>query len=75
MDSGYALRFRVDDALILDLASWVQAERKCCDFLEYSIRVTPAGGPLWLEVTGNAQGKRFIANTLELSAVTTGQRK
>ncbi len=73
LESGYALRFAADDDLILDLANWVKAERNCCDFLEYAIRVTPREGPLWLEVSGDTQGKRFISGSLGISTWPTDE--
>ena len=69
--SGYALRFGADDAVIMDLARWVRDERKCCAFLEYQIRVAADNGPVWLEVTGDAQGKGFIARALGLAGSPT----
>jgi hypothetical protein len=67
LDSGYALRFAAEDAIISELAKWVRDERKCCGFLEYCIRVESNGGPVWLEVTGDDEGKGFIAKALGLS--------
>jgi hypothetical protein len=71
--TGYALRFPPDDEVIMELASWVRDERKCCDFLEYQIRVAPNNGPVWLEVAGDEQGKGFIAQALGLSASATSR--
>ncbi len=52
LDDGVALRFDGDPAHREDLLEVVRLERQCCAFLTIRLTVSPAGGPLWLELTG-----------------------
>lgn len=56
--NGYAFRFSPE--LLDALARFVSNERKCCPFLEFTIQVTPDGGPMWLRVTGPAGTPEFL---------------
>jgi hypothetical protein len=47
---GY--RFRFDSAVFELVADFVKDERKCCPFLTFVVEVLPAGGPIWLHLTG-----------------------
>jgi hypothetical protein len=38
----------------------IQAERKCCQFLQFHLTVSAAGGPIALELTGPAGTREFL---------------
>jgi hypothetical protein len=61
IDEGLRLRFTVSDALIADLAELISLERQCCPFLRFTLAVEPAGGPLWLELSGPPGTRAFLA--------------
>jgi hypothetical protein len=42
------------------LAQLITFERECCPFLRFSLRLEPANGPLWLELTGPEGTKVFL---------------
>ena len=65
IDEGVRLRFAVSDALLGDLVELVTLERRCCPFLRFAIVVEPAGGPVWLELSG-PPGTRAFLSTLAL---------
>ena len=60
---GYAYRLPADGVWLSELAQLVNLERQCCPFLTFRITAEPAGGPLWLEVTGPPGTKDFLAST------------
>ena len=39
---------------------FVEHDRLCCAFNHYTLEVEPAGGPLWLKLTGGEGVKEFI---------------
>jgi hypothetical protein len=60
LTDGYAFRFEPDDALFLDLAEFVTLERRCCPFLGFALALDPAGGSMWLRLTGPDGAKEFV---------------
>ena len=68
LDDGYAIRFAADDAAVAELVQLIQLERQCCAFLKFRLTVEPAGGPVWLELTGPEGTKSFLESTLGLGS-------
>ena len=66
LDSGYALRFAPEDAVLPDLATLIELERQCCPFLRFELKVLPASGPIWLELSGPEGTREFLRTILDL---------
>ena len=66
LDSGYALRFAPEGAILADLATLIDLERQCCPFLRFELQVLPANGPVWLELTGPEGTRDFLRTVLNL---------
>jgi hypothetical protein len=64
LDTGYALRYPNETASIMTLAEWTTMERVCCAFLDFTIQVEPAKGPVWLSVTGGTGVKEYLGQML-----------
>lgn len=62
---GLRLRFRPTEGLLAAIARTVDAERQCCRFLRFAITVEPAGGHVFLELSGPAGTREFITALLE----------
>jgi hypothetical protein len=60
---GYAFRFPPE--MFDELARVVGLERRCCAFLRFSLTAEPGNGPVWLEITGPAESKAFLATFWE----------
>lgn len=60
LEDGYAYRFPSNANWITDLAQLVIVERECCPFLRFNLRLEPANGPVWLELTGPEGIKDFL---------------
>lgn len=61
---GYAFRFDAD--AFDDAARFVANERRCCPFLTFALDLAPAGGPLWLRLTGPVGTRAFLEAELPL---------
>ena len=57
---GYAYRFPSGANWIAEMAQLITFERECCPFLRFNLRLEPANGPLWLELTGPEGTKDFL---------------
>jgi hypothetical protein len=64
-DDGLRVYFPAADTLST-ITQVVDAERKCCRFLRFVITVAPDGGPIWLELSGPAGTRDFLAALLNL---------
>src|SRR5919106_1389379 len=63
---GYAFRFAPSSQQLTALAELIDLERRCCPFLRFRLIAEPAGGPLWLELTGPAGTREMLAHELGL---------
>jgi len=61
--AGIRLRLPAD-ALSL-IVETVDAERRCCRFLRFTITIEPDGGPIWLELAGPPGTREFLSALLE----------
>lgn len=60
LEDGYAYRFPSDAKWISQMAQLITFERECCPFLRFNLRLEPANGPLWLELTGPPGTREFL---------------
>jgi hypothetical protein len=60
--SGYAFRINTAEASLVDVAEWVNFEKRCCPFFDFEITLQREGGPLWLKVGGRDGVKAFISD-------------
>jgi hypothetical protein len=60
LDDGYAYEFPSGAKWIAEVAQLITFERECCPFLRFNLRLEPANGPLWLELTGPEGTKDFL---------------
>jgi hypothetical protein len=58
---GFRFRFKSETGLLADLASMIDAERRCCRFLLFQVIAEPDEGPIWLDVTGPPGTTDFLA--------------
>lgn len=63
--SGYRLRLRVSDEVQAALRDFVQRDRDCCPFLEFTIDAGPQ--EVRLEVTGPEGAWRILETCFELA--------
>ena len=58
---GAAFRYTSDPAVLACLTEFVRLESQCCAFLRFRLTIEPGGGPVWLELTGPAGTREFLA--------------
>lgn len=60
LESGYAFRLRQRVVSLVEVARWVEKERKCCPFFDFEITAEREGGPVWLKISGMEGVKAFL---------------
>jgi len=60
LSDGFAYRFPPEANWITELAQLITFERECCPFIRFALRIEPANGPIWLELTGSEGTKEFL---------------
>lgn len=65
---GYAFRWGADQ--LPRVMRFVTNERLCCPFLEFTITVEPADGPVWLRMSGPAGTRAFLEAELRMGQPT-----
>jgi hypothetical protein len=66
LPDGYRVRFAPANDMLAEIARVIEIERQCCRFLTFEIRIEQDGGPIWLEFTGPAGTRDFLAGMLDL---------
>jgi hypothetical protein len=67
LPDGYRVRFTAADDVLPSIAKVIEVERQCCRFLTFRVTVEQDGGPIWLDVTGPAGTREFLAGMLDLT--------
>ena len=70
LPDGY--RFRFPASAVEALARWIENERNCCPFLTFSLEVTPAGGAVWLRLSGPEGTREFLEAELPIGGGAPG---
>lgn len=60
LESGYAFRLASAAVSLMEVAEWVDKERKCCPFFDFEIALERDGGPVWLTLRGREGVKPFM---------------
>ena len=63
--AGYRLEFTAEPDTLSLLAAMIEAERQCCQFLRFDLRIEPNVGPISLELTGPEGTQAFLEALLE----------
>jgi hypothetical protein len=78
LPDGYALDIDQHKTSFLEVARWVELERKCCPFFVFELGMRGENGSIWLNLRGREGVKEFIAADLHvlfehLKAISPGQ--
>ena len=60
LPNGYAFQLSDTQGMLVKTAEFIDKERLCCPFFSFTVEVAPAGGSLWLQMTGQEGVKPFI---------------
>lgn len=64
LPNGFAIRFLNEQGRFLALAKFIENERLCCPFFNFTLELEPNNGPLWLRLTGAEGVKEILQITL-----------
>lgn len=64
LPNGFAWRFHASH--FEAVARFVANERKCCPFASFELTIAPAGGPIWLRLTGPEGTREVLQAELDL---------
>ena len=62
LSDGLRWRFMPEDGLLAQIATVIDAERRCCRFLRFELIVEPNGGTIWVSATGPAGTREFLGS-------------
>jgi hypothetical protein len=57
---GYSFRFPNDGKTFSSLTEWMNGERRCCPFFDFSLNVAREHGEVWMKLSGRPGTKEFI---------------
>src|SRR4051794_13020330 len=60
LENGYDYRFPAEDAVLQDLVTVINLERKCCPFLDFKLIVEAENEFVSLELTGRGGTKEML---------------
>ena len=60
LSDGYALQVNTSRVSVVEVAEWIDLERKCCPFFDFRIDLHGEDGTLWLSLKGREGVKQFI---------------
>jgi hypothetical protein len=61
---GYRLRFAASSDILGQIATAIDAERRCCRFLRFDVVVEPDDGPITVTLSGPRGTREFLAALL-----------
>jgi hypothetical protein len=61
---GLQLRFAPASGILSEIAAVIDAERQCCRFLQFDLRVEQDGGPIALSLTGPSGTREFVSQLI-----------
>ena len=67
LPTGCRLEFPGTSDTLVRIAEMIDAERKCCRFLRFTLTVAPNFGPIALELSGPEGTREFLESLLELA--------
>ena len=60
LPDGYAFRFLNEPGKFMAIAKYIENERLCCPFFNFSLDIQANQGALWLELTGGEGAKKLL---------------
>ena len=65
IDNGFRFEFEAQSGILSSIVRMIDAERKCCRFLQFQLTIEPGEGPVLLEVTGPPGSREFLEAMIE----------
>lgn len=64
LPNGFSIRFLNEQGRFMSIARFIENERLCCPFFNFTLEIEPNNGPLWLRLTGAEGVKELLQITL-----------
>jgi hypothetical protein len=64
LPNGFSIRFLNEPGRFMSIAKFIENERLCCPFFNFTLELEPNNGPLWLRLTGAEGVKELLQTTL-----------
>jgi hypothetical protein len=61
--NGYSFQLPADSATLQEVSEWIDLERKCCPFMNFSLTVGDEKKPMTLRINGDENTKEFLKNS------------
>jgi hypothetical protein len=68
LDHGYRFRFSSSSERLAEIVRVIEAERNCCQFLQFHLTIQPGLGPFWLEITGPPGTREFLDDLMTIQS-------
>jgi hypothetical protein len=66
LTDGYTFRIDAKKTSYVEVAKWVELERRCCPFFDFDLKLRGEDGTVSLNLTGRDGVKQFIAADFEM---------
>lgn len=60
LSDGYAFRIDTSRMPLMEVAEWIELERRCCPFFDFELALHGEDGAVWLSLKGRPGVKQFI---------------
>ncbi|MDW3649359.1 MAG: hypothetical protein R8P61_19985 [Bacteroidia bacterium] len=65
LDKGFLFRFDFEENFLLKLTDYMLAEKKCCPFFQYELKIRAHAEGLELRVSGEGKAKEMLRSLME----------
>ncbi len=65
LPDGRRFGIRLEDGSLAMLAEFIEGERRCCPFFEFTVRLETGSAALWLDLTGPEGVREFIGEEMK----------
>jgi hypothetical protein len=61
--NGYIFQLPSDSATLQEVSEWIDLERKCCPFMNFSLTIGDEKKPMTLRINGDENTKEFLKSS------------
>ncbi|MEM8891121.1 MAG: hypothetical protein AAGD28_24295 [Bacteroidota bacterium] len=64
LEKGFLFRFTFEENFLIKLTDYMLAEKKCCPFFQYELKIQPHAEGIELAVSGEGEAKEMVRELL-----------
>ena len=65
LEKGFLFRFAFEENFLIKLTDYMLAEKKCCPFFQYELKIQPHAEGIELAVSGEGEAKEMVRSLIE----------